>query len=104
MDVLLEFSLESVENEDHLSEPIATCAGIFDDAGLEYEVGAAGTTVQGELETVLECIAECHETIGADGQRVKSVLQIDAREDWPPGSIQRQAEKVEEELAGAQPV
>lgn len=104
MDVMVEFTLESVEHEDHLSEQIAECAEIVDEAGLEYEIGATGTAIQGELERVLETIAKCHQALGEDGRRVKSVVQLDAREDWPPGSIELQAEKVTNQLTGAEAV
>lgn len=104
MDVMADFTLDSIENEDHLSEHIAEIAKIVDKAGLEFEIGGAGTTILGELETVLECIAECHEMLGEDGRRVKSVINLDVREDWPPGSIELQAEKVRKQVTGAEMV
>lgn len=99
MDVMAEFTIESVESEDHLSGPIADAAEHIEAEGLEFEVGPAGTTVLGELDEVMACLAECHELLGDDASRIKSTIHVDARDDWPPGSIQQQAEKVEERLS-----
>ncbi len=99
MDVILEFTLESVENEEHLSRHIAEVVSIVDETGLEHTVGGAGTTILGPLNEVLDCVAQCHEALGEEAQRIKTTLTLDVNENWPPGSIQLQAEKVRKQLA-----
>lgn len=98
MDVIAEFVLESIEGEDHLSEPMAHIVRIFKREGLDDEITTSGTTIQGELNTVLDCVAHGHERLGKEGQRVKSLLPLDTKTDWAPGAIEVQAEKITKQL------
>lgn len=99
MDVIAEFVLESIEGEDHLSEAIADIVRTLKREGLDHQVTTSGTTIQGELNTVLDCIARCHEHLGEADRRVKSLVNLDTKADWAPGAIEIQAEKVTKQLA-----
>ena len=49
-------------------------------AGLKYEVGAMGTTVEGELDEVLEAIRNAHRAVLAAGAgRAVTCIKIDER-------------------------
>ncbi|MBI6545452.1 MAG: MTH1187 family thiamine-binding protein [Cyanobacteria bacterium NC_groundwater_1444_Ag_S-0.65um_54_12] len=46
--------------------------------GLRYEVGALGTTMEGELEQILEVLKQAHQAVLAGGsERVITELRID---------------------------
>lgn len=98
-DVVAEFTTEAVEGREHLSEPIAKVVWRFEEAGLEFDAGGAATTVLGELTNAPDCIAVCPEPLCQAQGRVRSTLHLDVRQDGQPGSIQRQSDKVKEQIA-----
>ncbi|MHB0915713.1 MAG: MTH1187 family thiamine-binding protein [Thermoleophilia bacterium] len=50
-------------------------------AGLRYEIGAMGTTVEGELDQVLAAVAAAHRAVRAAGAgRVVTSVRIDDRD------------------------
>lgn len=49
-------------------------------SGLKFEVGALGTTLEGELDQVLDAVKEAHRAVMAQGSdRVITELRIDER-------------------------
>lgn len=52
----------------------------IDKSGLKYEVGAMGTTIEGELDEVLAAIKSAHRAVLAAGaSRVVTSIKIDDR-------------------------
>jgi uncharacterized protein (TIGR00106 family) len=49
-------------------------------SGLKYDVGAMGTTIEGDLEEILSVVAETHRAVlGAGANRVVTSIKIDDR-------------------------
>jgi uncharacterized protein (TIGR00106 family) len=65
-----------------LSEYIAACEQVLVEAGLNPQLHANGTNVEGEWDAVLEAIKRCHETLHEMGApRVSTNLRIGTRVD-----------------------
>lgn len=65
-----------------LSAYVAGVIGVLEEAGLEYELGAMGTVVVGEVDELLAVARRMHErpfTMGA--LRVATTIKIDDRRD-----------------------
>ncbi|MCS6994248.1 MAG: MTH1187 family thiamine-binding protein [Anaerolineales bacterium] len=91
MNVIVEFSIVPIGVGVSLSEYVAECERILAQSGLNYELHANGTNVEGEWETVFGVIRQCHETLHAKGApRLYTVIKLGTRTDKP----QRMADKV----------
>lgn len=59
---------------------IDTAIEEIESAGLNYEVGAMGTTVEGNLDQVLDAIKRAHEAVLSKGaERVVTEIRIDEK-------------------------
>lgn len=59
---------------------VEQAVGALEDSGLKYEVGAMGTTVEGELDAVLVAIKEAHRrTLEMGAERVMTEIRLDER-------------------------
>lgn len=77
-----------------LSKPIADCHRILEKAGLNPQLHAFGTNVEGEWEDLCKALRECHETLHQSGaQRVNTALKISTRSDREE-SLQSRVESV----------
>lgn len=77
--VLAEFSIAPMVEGD-MKPFIDAALKELDDAGVKYEVGPVGTTVEGEIDHVLLAIKNAHEAVleqGAD--RVITDIRIDEK-------------------------
>lgn len=74
--MLAEFSVWPLDRP-HMSEDIASITQVLDQAGVRYQVGAMGTTIEGEWHDVMEAIHACHKTLRAAHQRVLTTITID---------------------------
>lgn len=65
-----------------VSEHIAACQRVLDEAGLEHELHPYGTTVQGEWDAVFAAVKACHEAVHAMGApRIHTNLKVGTRTD-----------------------
>lgn len=65
---------------------------IIQDSGLNYVVGPMETTIEGDLDTLLELVKKAHETcIELNATRVLSVVKID----YKPSGV-----TIDEKIAG----
>jgi uncharacterized protein (TIGR00106 family) len=76
---LLEFSVSPMGKGESVSEYVARCVEIVESSGLDYEVHAMGTIVEGELDAVLDVMRRSIETVAADCERVSCTAKIDLR-------------------------
>lgn len=75
-----------------LSEYIAACQKVLQEAGLETHLHAYGTNVSGEWDAVMDAVKRCHETVHAMGApRISTTLKLGTRVDRE----QSMTEKVE---------
>lgn len=84
-----------------LSRYVAACERIFQEAGLNPQLHANGTNVEGEWETVMTALRRCHEELHRMGvPRISTNMRLGTRVD----RAQTMADKVrsvEDELATA---
>ena len=65
-----------------LSKYVAACERVFLEAGLEHQLHANGTNVQGEWEDVFAALKRCHEVLHEMGApRVSTNLRLGTRVD-----------------------
>ncbi len=65
-----------------VSKYVAECQKIFENAGLDYQLHAYGTNVEGEWDAVMAAVKQCHEKVHAMGApRISSTLRVGTRTD-----------------------
>lgn len=92
--MLVQFSVWPAD-QPHMHADVARVRDILKETGLEFEIGAMGTTIAGDWEAVMDAIRRCHEAVSGQHQRVLTSITID---DHPASdqSIRRAMEKVEQ--------
>ncbi|MEA3313362.1 MAG: MTH1187 family thiamine-binding protein [Caldisericota bacterium] len=75
---IAEFSVLPVIPEEQVNEIVEKAIQVVIDSGLKYEVEANSTTVEGDLEQLLDVIKQAHITAREQGSgRVITVIKID---------------------------
>ena len=65
-----------------LSEYVAACERVVKGAGLNAELHAYGTNIEGEWDEVFAAVKRCHEVVHAMGcPRISTVLKVGTRID-----------------------
>ena len=65
-----------------LSSYVAACESVFTDAGLDPQLHANGTNVEGEWDEVMAALRRCHEVLHAMGApRVATNMRLGTRTD-----------------------
>ncbi len=77
--VILEFSVAPLGVGDSVSQYVARCVEIVEASGLDYQLHAMGTLVEGELEQVLDVMRRCIEITSHDCDRVTCSAKLDLR-------------------------
>jgi len=63
-----------------LSRWVSQSLRIIEDSGLDYELHAMGTLIEGPADKVFEVIRICHENMAAQSDRVVTNIKIDEPE------------------------
>ena len=81
-----------------LSPYVAACERVFSEAGLEPQLHANGTNVEGEWDEVMAALKRCHEVLHVMGApRVSTTIKCGTRTDRSQ-SMQDKVRSVEEKL------
>jgi uncharacterized protein (TIGR00106 family) len=81
-----------------LSDYIAECTRIIRAAGLQSQLHAYGTNIEGEWDQVMAVIKQCHERVHAMGApRITTTLKLGTRIDQAQ-SMQDKIDSVEDKL------
>jgi len=81
-----------------VSQYVAACHPILEEAGLNPHLHPYGTTIEGEWDTVFAAIKRCHETIHEMGSpRISTTLKVGTRTDRKQ-TMQDKIRSVEEKL------
>jgi uncharacterized protein (TIGR00106 family) len=65
-----------------VSEYVAACERIFEDAGLERQLHAYGTNVEGDWDDVMAALKRCHEVVHQMGAvRISTTVRLGTRND-----------------------
>lgn len=80
-----------------LSRYVAGAVKIIEDSGLNYEIHALGTLIEGPADVIFDVIRKCHESVAAQSDRVVTTVRIDDRR-GVQGAIRNKVKSVEEKL------
>ncbi|WP_415892659.1 MTH1187 family thiamine-binding protein [Neptuniibacter sp. PT8_73] len=65
-----------------VSEYVAACQKIFDEAGLTHQMHAYGTNVEGDWDEVMLAVKRCHEAVHEMGApRITTSMRLGTRTD-----------------------
>jgi uncharacterized protein (TIGR00106 family) len=95
--VLLEFSVSPLGAGESVSPAVAKCLEIVEQSGLDYQLHAMGTLVEGDLNAVLEVLRRCIEAVAADHPRVTCSAKLDLLRGHS-GRLQSKVASVERQL------
>ena len=95
--VLLEMSIVPMGAGDSVSKYVAQCVDLVDQSGLDYEVHAMGTIVEGELADVLGLMQACIEKMAEHSDRVSCAAKLDFRR-GQQGRLTAKVDSVEQKL------
>ena len=93
--VLLEMSITPLG--DSVSQYVAECVELVERSGLDYELHAMGTIVEGELDEVLDVMRRCIERVATHSDRVTCAAKLDFRR-GRSGRLKSKVASVEQKL------
>jgi len=93
--VLLDFSVTPLGKGESVSPYVARCLEVVAASGLDYRLHAMGTTLEGELDQVLDVVRRCFLALQPDCDRISCSLKIDYRK-GPGGRLGSKVQKVRE--------
>jgi uncharacterized protein (TIGR00106 family) len=65
-----------------VSEYVAACQRVLEEAGLDHHMHAYGTNIEGDWDAVMTAIKRCHEVVHEMGApRISSTLRFGTRTD-----------------------
>ena len=95
--VLLEMSIVPLGCGESLSSFVAECVDLVDQSGLDYELHAMGTIVEGDLPEVLALMQRCIEQMAQHSDRVTCTAKLDFRR-GEKGRLTAKVDSVEKKL------
>jgi len=95
--VLLEMSITPLGKGESVSQYVAECLELVEQSGLDYELHAMGTIVEGELTDVLDLMRRCIERTAQHSDRVTCAAKIDFRR-GKSGRLKGKVTSVEQKL------
>ena len=96
--MIVEFSIIPIDKEGKsLSEYIAKTINIIKESGLQHELHAMGTIVEGDAEEVFDLIKKCHLNMTRFSDRVYTSINIDDRK-GATGRLEGKVVSVENKL------
>lgn len=84
-----------------VSEYVAACTRVIREAGLESELHAYGTNIEGEWDEVMAAVKRCHEAVHEMGApRITTTIKLGTRIDREQ-KMRDKVRSVEEKLASS---
>lgn len=90
MSTMLEFSVVPVGKGVSISPVIAQVMKIITESGVSYKINPMGAVLEGEWDTVMGVVKQCHDAVMREAERVITKISIDDRK----GTEQRIDKKV----------
>lgn len=82
MKVIADFCVVPIGVGVSVSKYVAECQRVLSESGLEFQMHAYGTNVEGEWEAVMGAIRTCHERVHAMGApRISTSIRLGTRTD-----------------------
>ncbi len=101
MKVIVDFCLVPIGVGVSTSKYVAECEKVFTEAGLNHQLHAYGTNVEGEWDEVFAAIKLCHERVHAMGApRISSTMRFGTRTDRVQ-TMEDKIRSVEEKLGSS---
>lgn len=97
---MLELSVVPLGVGPSVSAYVARCVDLVDKSGLDYELHAMGTIVEGELPQLLDVLRQCLEVVAVDCERVTCTAKFDYRP-GKSGTLSSKVASVENRLGRA---
>ena len=91
--MLGELRVTPVGSPEDFAHVVADVVRIVSESDLQYQVHAMGTTVEGELDQILELMRRCHAEVRKHSDRVLLELALDDRA-GAQGELVRSVERV----------
>ena len=95
--MLAQFSIVPVGSSVSLSPAVARVLRIGVESGIVYKANPMGTVLEGDWDTVMGVIRQCHHEALKEGERVLTNISIDDRRTGE-GRIEKKLESVEQKL------
>lgn len=89
-DCMIEFSVMPLGADESMTSEVAECMQVIRESGLDYELHAMGTIVEGPLEELLKLVEQCMRRVSQGDRRVTCSAKLDLR----PGHTGRIKAKV----------
>lgn len=77
--VLLEFSMSPLGKGESVGEYVARSLEIIDASGVDYQLNAMGTILEGDWNEVFGVVQKCYEAMSRDCNRISCTIKVDAR-------------------------
>ena len=97
INLIVEFDTYPLGKESGLGKDIARVEKIISESGLDHQLTAMGTIIEGDWDEVMEVIKKCHHRLKEDYNRVTTHVKIDDRA-GKSGRLQGKVESVEKNL------
>ena len=98
MHVIADFTVVPIGVGVSLSAYVAACERVLEEAGLEHQLHANGTNVQGAWDDVMAAVKRCHEVVHQMGApRISTVAKIGTRTDREQSMTQKVASVVDKQ-------
>lgn len=92
MNVIMDLCVVPIGAGVSLSQYVAACHEVITGSGLKSELHSNGTNIEGEFDTVMAVVKQCHERVHEMGApRVQTIIKMGTRTD----KAQTMADKVE---------
>src|SRR6267378_4396807 len=75
--MLVELSIIPVGNNPHTSAELAKALQLVDASGLLYRLTPSGTCIEGEWDTVMPLIRQCHERVRKSVPHIITMIKIE---------------------------
>lgn len=95
--MIVEFDTYPMGKETGLGEDIAEVKKIIESSGLEHQLTAMGTIIEGDWDEVMTVIKKCHKRLREDYDRVETHIKVDDHAE-KSGRIKGKVEDVERNL------
>ncbi|MEW5747378.1 MAG: MTH1187 family thiamine-binding protein [Candidatus Thermoplasmatota archaeon] len=95
--MLAEFSVVPIGKGESVSQYVAECIRVVEASGLPYRLNPMGTVVEGDYDSVMAVVRECHMRVMGMASRVITTVKVDDRR-GASGMIDRKVASVEEKV------
>ena len=100
MNTIVEFCIIPLGVGVSLSEYIAACEQVLQEAGLKVELHANGTNIEGDWDVVMEAVKQCHRRVHEMGApRISTSLRVGTRTDRGQ-TLSDKIQSVQEKIKG----